>query len=192
MESTHLLNLSVQVALLKLHLRELQSQKFSYRSMRPKLPRTVRHLQSWWALNCTHIATVGILYLYSPSITKSSVHPSYPHHSRNQPFNYLLKIYCLMFFSSILIVMSINFFAVPYFCDDVLFYWEFLKNQSINQSISQSISQSIDRFYIYPQNVYWAKNNRTKISQESGGAVPSAPPLNLPLFPLKICGKKKI
>ena len=28
MESTHLLNLSAQVALLKLHLRELQSQKF--------------------------------------------------------------------------------------------------------------------------------------------------------------------
>ena len=93
----------------------------------------------------------------------------------------------------ILTVMLINFFAVPYFCDDVytghhLFYWEFLKNQSINQSISQSI----DRFYIYPQNVYWAKNNRNKISQKSGGAVPSALPLNLPLFPLKICGKKKM
>ena len=50
----------------RLHLRELQSQNFSRRSMRPKLPSKVRRAQSWchWILN-----------LKAPSITKSSARP---------------------------------------------------------------------------------------------------------------------
>ena len=35
----------------RLHLRETQSQKFSRKSMHPKLPRKVRRSQSWWALS---------------------------------------------------------------------------------------------------------------------------------------------
>ena len=34
----------------RLHLRELQSQKFSRRSIRPKLPRKALRSQSWWVL----------------------------------------------------------------------------------------------------------------------------------------------
>ena len=35
----------------RLHLRETQSQKFSRKSMHPKLSRKVRRSQSWWALS---------------------------------------------------------------------------------------------------------------------------------------------
>ena len=50
MESRYLLNLSVQWCT-SLHLRELQSQKFSWRRMLPNLPRKARRWQSWWALS---------------------------------------------------------------------------------------------------------------------------------------------
>ena len=49
----------------RLHLRELQSQIFSRRSVRPKLPRKVRRSQSWWALSrpyCHCIIYQGPLY----------------------------------------------------------------------------------------------------------------------------------
>ena len=72
--------------------------------MRPKLPRTMHRSHSWWAL--LHPYCHCILYLYSPSLTKSSVRRCYPHHSCNQPINYLLKIYCLMLFSSIWCTIS--------------------------------------------------------------------------------------
>ena len=55
----------------RLHLRKLQSQKFSSRSMSTKLPRKGRRSQSWWALSRPHCHC--ILSLEAPSITKSSV-----------------------------------------------------------------------------------------------------------------------
>ena len=45
----------------RLHLRELQSQKFSRGTVRPKLPRKVRRSQSWWALSRSYYHC--ILYL---------------------------------------------------------------------------------------------------------------------------------
>ena len=57
----------------RLHLRELQSQTFSRRSVHPKLPRKVRRSQSWWALSRPYCHC--IIYLKVPSMTKSSVHP---------------------------------------------------------------------------------------------------------------------
>ena len=57
----------------RLHLRKLQPQRFSRRSMHPKIPRKVRRSQSWWALSSLYCHC--ILYPYAPSITKSSVRP---------------------------------------------------------------------------------------------------------------------
>ena len=61
MESRLLLNLSPGCT--KLHLRELQSQKFSRRSIRLKLPRKVRRSPSWWALSSPYCQCQCILYL---------------------------------------------------------------------------------------------------------------------------------
>ena len=47
----------------RLHLRELQSQIFSRRTMRPKLPRKVRRSQSWWAPPRSYCHCVQLLYL---------------------------------------------------------------------------------------------------------------------------------
>ena len=62
---------------LRLHLRELQSQNFSRRSRRPKLPRKVRRSQYWWALS-RHIATV--YYISRPPLSQNP--PSSPGHYR--------------------------------------------------------------------------------------------------------------
>ena len=69
METTHLLNLSVQVALLKLHLRELQSQKFSFGSMLLKLLRTMHRSLSPDGHYCTHIVTV--YYISIPPLSQN-------------------------------------------------------------------------------------------------------------------------
>ena len=58
----------------RLHLRELQSQNFSRRSMRPKLPRKGRGSKSWWALSRPHCHC--IIYLYRPPLSQNP--PSAP------------------------------------------------------------------------------------------------------------------
>ena len=49
----------------RLHLRELQSEKFCWRSMHPKLPRKVCHSQSWCLL-ALYTTSLGPLYHKNP------------------------------------------------------------------------------------------------------------------------------
>ena len=68
MESRHLLNLSIQNALDLIHLRELQSQKFSWRSMCPKLPEKFA-VHSPDGQYYAHIDSV--YYIYRPPLSRN-------------------------------------------------------------------------------------------------------------------------